>query len=157
MKILTNANYEEIINKLNDQLGEIIELQSKYGLLKANYDANINVIKELNGRIGGLTKEINRTKEQNDVLIMSAKIKDKSNAELTKALANYGEVIKERDCLKLELERAKKALEESMSDKFYRVSVPAGKLPKGQVMHMKSHAARDKLIKKIYADLEKDK
>jgi len=44
-----------------------------------------------------------------------------------------------------------------MSDKFYRVSVPAGKLPKGQVMHMKSHAARDKLIKKIYADLEKDK
>ena len=46
MKILTNANYEEIINKLNDQLGEIIELQSKYGLLKANYDANINVIKE---------------------------------------------------------------------------------------------------------------
>ena len=73
MKILTNANYEEIINKLNDQLGEIIELQSKYGLLKANYDANINVIKELNGRIGGLTKEINRTKEQNDVLITSAK------------------------------------------------------------------------------------
>lgn len=110
MKILTNANYEEIINKLNDQLGEIIELQSKYGLLKANYDANINVIKELNGRIGGLTKEINRTKEQNDVLITSAKIKDKSNAELTKALANYGEVIKERDCLKLELERAKKSI-----------------------------------------------
>ncbi len=157
MKILTNANYEEIINKLNDQLGEIVELQSKYGLLKANYNANLNVIKELNGRIGGLTKEINRTKEQNDVLITSAKIKDKSNAELTKALANYGEVIKERDCLKLELERAKKALEESLTDKYLVKRVPAGKLPKTQVMKLKSHAKQDKLIKKIYADLEKDK
>lgn len=86
MKILTNANYEEIINKLNDQLGEIVELQSKYGLLKANYNANINVIKELNGRIGGLTKEINRTKEQNDKLKKQLENKYKKVGTLTSEL-----------------------------------------------------------------------
>lgn len=144
MKILTNANYEEIINKLNDQLGEIIELQSKYGLLKANYDANINVIKELNGRIGGLIKENNKLKEQ-----------------LVVGEQQYKELVEEKEKMHEKLSskilQLEKKLEESLSDAYLRVKVPMGKLPKGQVMHMKSHAAKDKLIKKVYAELEKDK
>lgn len=64
MKILTNAKYNEFISRIQTLCGEVVGLQSKYGLLKANFDANENVIKEQNGRIGGLIKENNKLKEQ---------------------------------------------------------------------------------------------
>lgn len=144
MKILTNAKYNEFISRIQTLCGEIVGLQSKYGLLKANYDANENVIKEQNGRIGGLIKENNKLKEQLEV-----------------GEQQYKELVEEKENMHEELSskilQLEKKLEESLSDAYLRVKVPMGKLPKGQVMHMKSHAAKDKLIKRVYADLEKNK
>lgn len=109
MKILTNNQYDNFMGKINKLVGEVVELENKLGLLKANYDANLNVIKELNGRIGGLTKENNRLKEQNEILVTSAKIKDKSNGELAKALSDYSEIIKERDSLNIKVKKLKRS------------------------------------------------
>jgi chromosome segregation ATPase len=144
MKILTNAKYNEFTSKIQILYGELVGLQSKYGLLKANYDANENVIKEQNGRIGGLIKENNKLKEQ-----------------LVVGEQQYKELVEEKEKMHEELSskilQLEKKLEESLSDAYLRVKLPMGKLPKGQVMHMKSHAAKDKLIKRVYADLEKNK
>lgn len=144
MKILTNVKYNEFISRIQTLCGEIVGLQSKYGLLKANFDANENVIKEQNGRIGGLIKENNKLKEQ-----------------LVVGEQQYKELVEEKEKMHEKLSskilQLEKKLEESLSDAYLRVKVPMGKLPKGQVMHMKSHAAKDKLIKKVYAELEKDK
>lgn len=144
MKILTNAKYNEFTSKIQILYGELVGLQSKYGLLKANYDANNNVINELNGRIGGLTKENNKLQER-----------------LEKGKEQYNDLVEEKEKMHEELSckilQLEKKLEESLSDAYLRVKVPMGKLPKGQVMHMKSHAAKDKLIKRVYADLEKNK
>ena len=52
--------------------------------------------------------------------------------------------------LKKDLEETQKKLEESMTDKYLVKRVPMGKLPKSQVMKMKSHAKQDKIIQKIY-------
>lgn len=144
MKILTNAKYNEFISGIQTLCGEVVGLQSKYGLLKANFDANENVIKEQNGRIGGLIKENNKLKEQ-----------------LVVGEQQYKELVEEKEKMHEKLSskilQLEKKLEESLSDAYLRVKVPMGKLPKGQVMHMKNHAAKDKLIKKVYAELEKDK
>lgn len=156
MKILTNNQYNNFMGKTNELVGEIVELQSKYGLLKANYNANINVIKELNGRIGGLTKENNRLKEQNEILVTSAKIKDKSNGELAKALSDYSEIIKERDSLNVKVKELEKKLEESLSDAYLRIKLPAVKAPNSQKMKVKSHAVKDRILKKYIDDLEKN-
>lgn len=156
MKILTNNQYNNFMGKINELVGEIVELQSKYGLLKANYNANINVIKELNGRIGGLTKENNRLKEQNEILVTSAKIKDKSNGELAKALSDYSEIIKERDSLNVKVKELEKKLEESLSDAYFRIKLPAVKAPNSQKMKVKSHAVKDRILKKYIDDLEKN-
>lgn len=135
MKILTNAKYNEFISRIQTLCGEVVGLQSKYGLLKANFDANENVIKEQNGRIGGLIKENNKLKEQ-----------------LVVGEQQYKELVEEKEKMHEKLSskilQLEKKLEESLSDAYLRVKVPMGKLPKGQVMHMKSHAAKDKLIKK---------
>ena len=156
MKILTNNQYNNFMGKINELVGEIVELQSKYGLLKANYNANINVIKELNGRIGGLTKENNRLKEQNEILVTSAKIKDKSNGELAKALSDYSEIIKERDSLNVKVKELEKKLEESLSDAYLRIKLPAVKAPNSQKMKVKSHAVKYRILKKYIDDLEKN-
>lgn len=144
MKILTNAKYNEFISRIQTLCGEIVGLQSKYGLLKANYDANNNIINELNGRIGGLIKENSKLKKQ-----------------LEEGEQQYKELVEEKEKMHEELSskilQLEKKLEESLSDAYLRVKVPMGKLPKGQVMHMKSHAAKDKLIKRVYAELEKNK
>ena len=54
------------------------------------------------------------------------------------------------------LEETEMKLEESMTDKYLVKKVPMGKLPKGQVMKMKSHAKQDKIIQKVYEKLEKE-
>jgi chromosome segregation ATPase len=156
MKILTNNQYDNFMGKINELVGEVVELENKLGLLKANYDANLNVIKELNGRIGGLTKENNRLKEQNEILVTSAKIKDKSNGELAKALSDYSEIIKERDSLNIKVKELEKKLEESLSDAYLRIKLPAVKAPNSQKMKVKSHAVKDRILKKYIDDLEKN-
>lgn len=156
MKILTNNQYDNFRGKINELVGEVVELENKLGLLKANYDANLNVIKELNGRIGGLTKENNRLKEQNEILVTSAKIKDKSNGELAKALSDYSEIIKERDSLNIKVKELEKKLEESLSDAYLRIKLPAVKAPNLQKMKVKSHAVKDRILKKYIDDLEKN-
>lgn len=81
----------------------------------------------------------------------------KANENVIKELNSAkGGFTKRINQLTRELEETKKKLEESLSDAYLRVKVPMGKLPKGQVMKMKSHAKQDKIIKKIYDDLEKD-
>lgn len=156
MKILTNNQYDNFMGKINKLVGEVVELENKLGLLKANYNANLNVIKELNGRIGGLTKENNRLKEQNEILVTSAKIKDKSNGELAKALSDYSEIIKERDSLNIKVKELEKKLEESLSDAYLRIKLPAVKAPNLQRMKVKSHAVKDRILKKHIDDLEKN-
>lgn len=156
MKILTNNQYDNFMGKINELVGEVVELENKLGLLKANYNANLNVIKELNGRIGGLTKENNRLKEQNEILVTSAKIKDKSNGELAKALSDYSEIIKERDSLNIKVKELEKKLEESLSDAYLRIKLPAVKAPNLQRMKVKSHAVKDRILKKYIDDLEKN-
>lgn len=156
MKILTNNQYDNFMGKINELVGEVVELENKLGLLKANYDANLNVIKELNGRIGGLTKENNRLKEQNEILVTSAKIKDKSNGELAKALSDYSEIIKEKDSLNIKVKELEKKLEESLSDAYLRIKLPAVKAPNSQKMKVKSHAVKDRILKKYIDDLEKN-
>ena len=156
MKILTNNQYDNFMGKINELVGEVVELENKLGLLKANYNANLNVIKELNGRIGGLTKENNRLKEQNEILVTSAKIKDKSNGELAKALSDYSEIIKKRDSLNIKVKELEKKLEESLSDAYLRIKLPAVKAPNLQRMKVKSHAVKDRILKKYIDDLEKN-
>ena len=46
----------------------------------------------------------------------------------------------------LELE---KDLEESLSDKYYRVKIPSGKKPKAQAMNIKGRAVQSKIIKTV--------
>ena len=95
MKILTNAKYNEFISRIQTLCGEIVDLQSKYGLLKANYDANNNVINELNGRIGGLTKENNKLQER-----------------LEKGKEQYNDLVEEKENLHEELSSKILELEE---------------------------------------------
>lgn len=156
MKILTNNQYDNFMGKINELVGEVVELENKLGLLKANYNANRQFKKELNGRIGGLTKENNRLKEQNEILVTSAKIKDKSNGELAKALSDYSEIIKERDSLNIKVKELEKKLEESLSDAYLRIKLPAVKAPNLQRMKVKSHAVKDRILKKYIDDLEKN-
>lgn len=40
MKILTNNQYDNFMGKINELVGEVVELENKLGLLKANYNAN---------------------------------------------------------------------------------------------------------------------
>ena len=75
------------------------------------------------------------------------------NKSLKAAKGGYASVMSK---LKKDLEETQKKLEESMTDKYLVKKVPMGKLPKGQVMKMKSHAKQDKIIQKIYEKMEKD-
>lgn len=49
-----------------------------------------------------------------------------------------------------------KKLEESLSDAYLRIKLPAVKAPNSQKMKVKSHAVKDRILKKYIDDLEKN-
>lgn len=143
MKILSKKKYNDLV-----------EAQEKLERKMKEHKALVNQLQVRQDKITEL-----------EVKLGLLEISKKCDVETIKQLRGAkGGYVKEINKLKAELEETKKKLEEtekkleeSLSDAYLRVKVPMGKLPKGQVMKMKSHAKQDKIIKKIYDDLERDK
>lgn len=132
MKILSNKKYMELMNymtKLNDKNTNLEQELDKSNWSCAVFKSKIELLKA------------NNTALENEI------------KSLKSAKGGY---VKQINKLKVELEETRKKLEESMTDKYLVKKVPMGKLPKGQVMKMKSHAKQDKIIKKVYERMEKE-
>lgn len=132
MKILSNKKYRELMNymtKLNDKNTNLEQELDKSNWSCAVFKSKIELLKA------------NNTALENEI------------KSLKSAKGGY---VKQINKLKTELEETQKKLEESMTDKYLVKKVPMGKLPKGQVMKMKSHAKQDKIIKKVYERMEKE-
>lgn len=139
MKIISNKKWKE----LNDK---ILDLERELGNKRSDIKDMLGALQEKQSKITDLEMKLG---------LYQANLKADENVikELNSAKGGFTKQINK---LNKELEETKKKLEESLSDAYLRVKVPMGKLPKGQVMKMKSHAKQDKIIKKIYDDLEKD-
>lgn len=132
MKILSNKKYMELMNymtKLNDKNTNLKQELDKSNWSCAVFKSKIELLKA------------NNTALENEI------------KSLKSAKGGY---VKQINKLKVELDETRKKLEESMTDKYLVKKVPMGKLPKGQVMKMKSHAKQDKIIKKVYERMEKE-
>lgn len=130
--------------------------------------------KEINKHIQEQNKKISHLEDVNKKYIDDLAKKETINRMYAKAINDLAtekvELIKELKALKgakggftkrinqltKELEETKKKLEESMTDKYLVKKIPMGRLPKGQVMKLKSHAKQDKIIQKVYERLEKE-
>lgn len=137
MKILSNKKYKEMSEQINELKERYDDLWGSHKLYCECKEDKIAKLNDLNNQ---LKNEINELTVENKSL-KSAK----------------GGYVVQMNKLKKDLEETQKKLEESMSDKYLVKRVPRGKLPKGQVMKMKSHAKQDKIIQKVYEKMEKDK
>lgn len=146
MKIISNKTWEELNNIISKFNNEIVDLKEQLENKQSEIDNMLGALQEKQSKITDLEMKLG---------LYQANLKADENVikELNSAKGGFTKQINK---LNKELEETKKKLEESLSDAYLRVKVPMGKLPKGQVMKMKSHAKQDKIIKKIYDDLEKD-
>ena len=157
MKILSNKKYKEMIDNLKDLNNEVSILKEDYDDLWISYSkvfkCKDDEINELNNKLD-TAKGINKMREEMIANLVATIDKLKAeNKSLKAAKGGYASVMSK---LKKDLEETQKKLEESMTDKYLVKRVPMGKLPKSQVMKMKSHAKQDKIIQKIYEKMEKD-
>lgn len=139
MKIISNKKWKE----LNDK---ILDLERELGNKRSDIKDMLGALQERQSKITDLEMKLG---------LYQANLKADENVikELNSAKGGFTKQINK---LNKELEETKKKLEESLSDAYLRVKVPMGKLPKGQVMKLKSHAKQDKIIKKVYEYLEKE-
>lgn len=157
MKILSNKKYKEMSENLKDLNNQVSILKEDYDDLWISYSqvfkSKDDEIAKLNNKID-TANGINKMREEMiaDLVATIDKLKAE-NKSLKSAKGGYARVMNK---LKKNLEETQKKLEESMTDKYLVKKVPMGKLPKGQVMKMKSHAKQDKIIQKIYEKMEKD-
>lgn len=146
MKIISNKAWKQLNNIISKFNNEIVDLKEQLENKQSEIDNMLGALQEKQSKITDLEMKLG---------LYQANLKADENVikELNSAKGGFTKQINK---LNKELEETKKKLEESLSDAYLRVKVPMGKLPKGQVMKMKSHAKQDKIIKKIYDDLEKD-
>lgn len=146
MKIISNKAWKQLNNIISKFNNEIVDLKEQLENKQSEIDNMLGALQERQSKITDLEMKLG---------LYQANLKADENIikELNSAKGGFTKRINQ---LTRELEETKKKLEESLSDAYLRVKVPMGKLPKGQVMKMKSHAKQDKIIKKIYDDLEKD-
>lgn len=153
MKILSNKKYKEMSETINN--------------LKENYSVLTEKAFEMDYEIKRLENEnciLNKKKKKHEEKIEDNEIKiadyvakiNELKTEIKSLKSAKGGYARQVSKIKAELEETQKKLEESMTDKYLVKKVPMGKLPKGQVMKMKSHAKQDKIIQKIYEKMEKD-
>lgn len=146
MKIISNKTWRElnsIISKFNN---EIVDLKEKLEKKQSEIKEMMGALQERQSKITDLEMKLG---------LYQANLKADENVikELNSAKGGFTKRINQ---LTRELEETKKKLAESMTNKYLVKKIPMGRLPKGQVMKMKSHAKQDKIIKKVYEDLEKD-
>lgn len=153
MKILSNKKYIEMRETIREYSKQINSLKYDLDNLKtAHYD----LYESYNGEVNKLEDKTEETKKliaENRILSNTIDELKAENKSLKAAKGGYASVMSK---LKKDLEETQKKLEESMTDKYLVKRVPMGKLPKSQVMKMKSHAKQDKIIQKIYEKMEKD-
>lgn len=139
MKIISNKKWKELNDKISD-------LERELGNKRSDIKDMLGALQEKQSKITDLEMKLG---------LYQANLKADENVikELNSAKGGFTKQINK---LNKELEETKKKLEESLSDAYLRVKVPMGKLPKGQVMKLKSHAKQDKIIKKVYEYLEKE-
>lgn len=146
MKIISNKAWKQLNNIISKFNNEIVDLKEQLENKQSEIDNMLGALQERQSKITDLEMKLG---------LYQANLKADENIikELNSAKGGFTKRINQ---LTRELEETKKKLEESLSDAYLRVKVPMGKLPKGQVMKMKSHAKQDKIIKKIYEYLEKE-
>lgn len=157
IRIITNKRYEEMRKTIREYSKQISSLKEDYDDLWISYSqvfkCKDDEIAKLNNKID-TANGINKMREEMiaDLVATIDKLKAE-NKSLKSAKGGYARVMNK---LKKDLEETQKKLEESMTDKYLVKRVPMGKLPKSQVMKMKSHAKQDKIIQKIYERMEKE-
>lgn len=171
IRIITNSKYVEMWETIRRYGKEISSLKEDYDDLWISYSqvfkCKDDEIARLNKEINDLKDELENKKIAFDTLYEALgdkenKLEDKIEeveklkAENKSLKAAKGGYVVQMNKLKKDLEETQKKLEESMTDKYLVKRVPMGKLPKSQVMKMKSHAKQDKIIQKIYEKMEKD-
>ena len=153
MKIISNKKWEELNENIEELNKKYLNAVADYELEKCNVEELKKQIEDMMGALQERQSKITDLEMKLGLYQANLKADENVIKELNSAKGGFTKQINK---LNKELEETKKKLEESLSDAYLRVKVPMGKLPKGQVIKLKSHAKQDKIIKKIYDDLEKD-
>lgn len=146
MKIISNKKWEELNKKYLNAVAD-------YELEKCNVEELKKQIEDMMGALQERQSKITDLEMKLGLYQANLKADENVIKELNSAKGGFTKRINQ---LTRELEETKKKLAESMTNKYLVKKIPMGRLPKGQVMKMKSHAKQDKIIKKVYEDLEKD-
>lgn len=146
IRIITNKRYKEMNDTINFFSERISDLKTSYENINEAYNCLDETLYKKSIEVLNLEEEKGKLNKHIDEL-------KAENKSLKAAKGGYASVMSK---LKKDLEETQKKLEESMTDKYLVKKVPMGKLPKSQVMKMKSHAKQDKIIQKIYEKMEKD-
>ena len=153
MKIISNKKWEELNENIEELNKKHLNAVADYELEKFNVEELKKQIEDMMGALQERQSKITDLEIKLGLYQANLKANENVIKELNSAKGGFTKRINK---LTRELEETKKKLAESMTDKYLRKRVPMGKLPKGQVMKMKSHAKQDKIIKKVYEDLEKE-
>lgn len=139
-KLKNYNSVEEELDKtkklLNDVQVKLTESDYKYRQLKTKYENYIKYSQDI----------------LNEFEISKQLLKDK----IRSLHGAKGGLITENNKLKAKVSELTEQLKDAMSDKYLVKRIPMGRMPKGQVMKMKSHAKQDKIIQKVYERLEKE-
>ena len=146
MKIISNKTWEELNKKYLNAVAD-------YELKKCNVEELKKQIEDMMGALQERQSKITDLEMKLGLYQANLKADENVIKELNSAKGGFTKRINQ---LTRELEETKKKLAESMTNKYLVKKIPMGRLPKGQVMKMKSHAKQDKIIKKVYDELEKD-
>ena len=146
MKIISNKTWEELNKKYLNAVAD-------YELEKCNVEELKKQIEDMMGALQEKQSKITDLEMKLGLYQANLKADENVIKELNSAKGGFTKRINQ---LTRELEETKKKLAESMTNKYLVKKIPMGRLPKGQVMKMKSHAKQDKIIKKVYEDLEKE-
>lgn len=146
MKIISNKTWDELNKKY-------ISAVADYELEKCNVEELKKQIEDMMGALQEKQSKITDLEMKLGLYQANLKADENVIKELNSAKGGFTKRINQ---LTRELDETKKKLAESMTNKYLVKKIPMGRLPKGQVMKMKSHAKQDKIIKKVYEDLEKE-
>ena len=153
MKIISNKKWEELNENIEELNKKYLNAVADYELEKCNVEELKKQIEDMMGALQERQSKITDLEMKLGLYQANLKADENVIKELNSAKGGFTKRINQ---LTRELEETKKKLAESMTDKYLVKKIPMGKLPKGQVMKMKSHAKQDKIIKKVYEDLEKE-
>ena len=153
MKIISNKKWEELNENIEELNKKYLNAVADYELEKCNVEELKKQIEDMMGALQERQSKITDLEMKLGLYQANLKADENVIKELNSAKGGFTKRINQ---LTKELEETKKKLAESMTNKYLVKKIPMGRLPKGQVMKMKSHAKQDKIIKKVYEDLEKE-